>query len=105
MGEDRQPRALAALHDELNRAKNLLLSGQGLSAQSKPRVLGLVDRFGLFVVRAFGVASLAEVTVVRSGRPCSGPSLACPVPMISAEEPFNLRWPASPTSGIRRWRE
>jgi integrase len=62
VGEDRQPRALAALHDELNRAKNLLLSGQGLSAQSKPRVLGLVDRFGLFVVRAFGVASLAEVT-------------------------------------------
>jgi site-specific recombinase XerC len=33
-----------------------------LSAQSEPRVLGLFERFGTFVGRAFGVASLAEVS-------------------------------------------
>jgi len=39
------------------------LRGQGrLSLQSEPRVLGLFDRFGIFVGRAFEVASLGDVT-------------------------------------------
>jgi site-specific recombinase XerC len=33
-----------------------------LSAQSEPRVLGLFERFGVFVSRAFGVASLRDVS-------------------------------------------
>jgi integrase/recombinase XerC len=33
-----------------------------LSVESEPRVLGLFDRFGAFVGRAFGVASLANVS-------------------------------------------
>jgi integrase len=34
-----------------------------LSAQSEPRVFGLIGRFAGFVVRAFGVGSLAEVSL------------------------------------------
>jgi integrase len=33
-----------------------------LSAQSEPRVLGLFERFGVFVSRAFGIASLRDVS-------------------------------------------
>ncbi|MDP9334400.1 MAG: hypothetical protein M3Q30_14015 [Actinomycetota bacterium] len=39
------------------------LQGRGkLSVESEPRVLGLFDRFGSFVGRVFGVASLREVS-------------------------------------------
>jgi integrase/recombinase XerC len=39
------------------------LHGRGkLSVESEPRVLGLFDRFGRFVVRGFGIVSLREVT-------------------------------------------
>jgi integrase len=39
------------------------LRGRGrLSQQSQPRVLGLFERFGVFVGRAFGVTSLGEVS-------------------------------------------
>jgi site-specific recombinase XerC len=42
----------------------LLLRGTGrLSAQSEPRVLGLFERFCVFVGRAFGVTSLGEVSL------------------------------------------
>jgi integrase len=33
-----------------------------LSAQSEPRVLGLFERFGVFVSRAFGIANLRDVS-------------------------------------------
>ena len=38
---------------------------QRLAIESTPRVLGLVERFGFFVARAFGVASLVEVSGVH----------------------------------------
>jgi site-specific recombinase XerC len=39
------------------------LRGRGrLSVESEPRVLGLFERFGVFVGRAFGVSSLADVS-------------------------------------------
>ena len=41
------------------------LRGRGrLSVESEPRVLGLFERFGGFVARAFGVASLRAVSVI-----------------------------------------
>ena len=62
MGEDRQSRALDALQSELAQVAKRLASERTLSLESQPRVLGLVDRFGLFVGRAFVVTSLAEAT-------------------------------------------
>jgi integrase len=61
MGEDTHPRALDALHNDLAWVSKRLTTEQGLSLESRPRVLGLVDRFGRFVVRAFGVTCLADV--------------------------------------------
>jgi integrase len=61
MGEDTHPRALDALHNDLLWVSTRLTTEQGLSLESRPRVLGLMDRFGRFVVRAFGVTSLADV--------------------------------------------
>lgn len=53
-------------HPDLSRAIELVaveLRGQGrLSAQSEPRVLGLFERFGVFVGRAFEVAILGDVS-------------------------------------------
>jgi integrase len=62
VGEDTHSRALDALRNELVPVAERLSTEQVLSVESRPRVLGLVDRFGLFVVRGFGVASLAVVT-------------------------------------------
>jgi integrase len=73
MGEDTHSRALDALHHELAVVAERLAIDSGLSPESQPRVLGLVDRFRLFLGRAFGVTSLADVTreqveaFVRSG--------------------------------------
>ena len=66
MGEDTHRRALDARFEaELALVVARLGKLDQLSAASKPRVLGLADRFCCFVDRAFGVASLAEVTPVH----------------------------------------
>jgi integrase len=63
VGEDTHRRAIAArLDNEFERVACRLLAEGRLSAESEPRILGLVDRFGFFVVRAYGAASLVEVT-------------------------------------------
>jgi integrase/recombinase XerC len=53
------------LDTEFERVVCRLISEGALSAESRPRLLGLVDRFRVFVVRAFGVASLSDVTAVH----------------------------------------
>lgn len=47
---------LSGVADELSRR---------LAVESRPRVLGLVERFGVFVVQAFGVASLGNVSAAH----------------------------------------
>jgi integrase/recombinase XerC len=49
------------LPGELDAVNGVLASGERLSAESVPRVRGLVERFGIFAVHVFGVSSLAEV--------------------------------------------
>lgn len=46
----------------LDRVAAELRGRRKLSVESEPRVLGLFERFGVFVGRAFGVASLGEVS-------------------------------------------
>jgi integrase len=74
VGEDTQQRALGPRFAEgLDRIASRLEAEGSLSIESRPRVLGLVDRFGGFMVRAFGVTSLEAVTpahveaFIRSG--------------------------------------
>ena len=55
VGELELPRAVDRVAAELRDRGRL-------SAQSEPRVLGLFERFGVFVSRAFGVASLQDVS-------------------------------------------
>jgi integrase len=62
MGENTHSSALDALHNELAQVAKQLTTERSLSMESGPRVLGLVDRFELFVGRAFGVTALARVT-------------------------------------------
>jgi integrase len=63
VGEDMHRRAFdARLDTEIECVVSRLVTEGGLSVESKPRVLGLVDRFGIFAGRAFGVASLADVS-------------------------------------------
>ena len=62
VGEDTHSRALGALHDELAQVAKRLTTEDCLSVESRPRVVGVVDRFELFVGRAFGVTALARVT-------------------------------------------
>ena len=63
MAEDTQSPAVdACLEDALEQILGRLASEGALSVESRPRVLGLVDRFGLFVGRAFGVTCVAGVT-------------------------------------------
>jgi integrase len=50
------------LRSALDRVAAELCARGRLSAESEPRVLGLFERFGGFVGRAFGVASLGEVS-------------------------------------------
>lgn len=63
MGEDTHPRAMCAcLVDELHQIACCLDGAGRLSSESRPRVLGLGERFCAFAARAYSVASLAEVT-------------------------------------------
>jgi integrase len=63
MSEDTHQRTFGArLDTEFELVMCRLMAEGGLSAGSRPRALGLVDRFGLFVGRAFRVTSLAGVT-------------------------------------------
>ena len=56
VSEDTHGRARdARLDTEFERVVCRLISEGALSAESRPRLLGLVDRFRVFVVRAFGV--------------------------------------------------
>jgi hypothetical protein len=55
----------ACLGSELERVARSLATQGKLAAESRPRVLGLVDRFGDFMRHAFGVGSLAGVTAVH----------------------------------------
>jgi site-specific recombinase XerC len=52
-----------ALVAELSAIRDALAGG--LVPESRPRVLGLVDRFGVFVARAFEVQSLGAVTSLQ----------------------------------------
>ena len=63
MGENTHSRALDALHDELAQVAKLLTTEHCLSVESGPRVVGLVDRFELFVGRVFGVLIPADAKV------------------------------------------
>ena len=68
MAEDTQQRERdACLDRELDQAVGGLVAAGTLSEQSMPRVLGLVNRFGIFVARAFAVASLADVSPEHVG--------------------------------------
>src|SRR5215213_10451517 len=62
MGEDTQRRTNGRLDIEFDRVASRLAAEGGLSMQSRPRVLGVVDRFRCFVSRAFGLESLAATT-------------------------------------------
>ena len=63
MDEDTQRCALdACLAGQLVQVTGALGAMGRLTTESRPRMLGLIDRFGAFVVRAFGVTLLAEVT-------------------------------------------
>jgi len=62
MGEDTHSRELDGLHHELAQVAKRLTTEHCLSVESGPRVVGLVDRFELFVGRVFGVKALAQVT-------------------------------------------
>jgi integrase/recombinase XerC len=62
MGENTHSRALDTLHHEVAGVTERLAIEPGLSPESRPRVLGLVDRFRIFLGRAFSVTSLADVT-------------------------------------------
>lgn len=66
MGENTHWRAIdARLATEFERVICRLMTEGELSGQSTPRVLGLLERFGIFVGRAFGVTSLADVSRVH----------------------------------------
>jgi len=66
VGEDRHERAFdARLATEFERVICRLETEGRLSIESRPRVLGLLDRFGHFVGRAFAATSLAEVTAAH----------------------------------------
>jgi integrase len=62
VGEDKRRVARAGpLGCELEHVSRALVAAGLLSAQSHPRVLGLLDRFGLFASRAYGVEALTDV--------------------------------------------
>jgi integrase len=62
VGERTRDIAVPELHAAIARINTELRSRCRLSAQSEPRVLGLFERFGVFVGRAFDVSSLAEIS-------------------------------------------
>jgi integrase/recombinase XerC len=65
VAEDTRLPAEACLGGELAQVARKLVAEGELAPESRPRVLGLVDRFGGFAGRAFGVGSLVEVTRVH----------------------------------------
>ena len=65
VAEDTRLPAEACLGGELAQVARKLVAEGELAPESRPRVLGLVDRFGGFAGRAVGVASLVEVTRVH----------------------------------------
>ena len=65
VAEDTRLPAEACLGGELAQVARKLVAEGELAPESRPRVLGLVDRFGGFAGRAFAVASLVEVTRVH----------------------------------------
>jgi len=67
VGEDRHPRATRArLEVELRQIFCQLEADGRLSPESHPRVLGLVDRFGAFLQRAYRVDCLGDVTLEQA---------------------------------------
>jgi integrase len=60
--EHTQPVMGRELRAALDRVTAELRARARLSVESEPRVLGLFDRFGGFVGRAFGVTSLSEIS-------------------------------------------
>lgn len=67
MGEDTHGRVVdTRLDPKMGQVVGYLAADGRLAAESTPRVLGLLERFGVFVVRAFGVECLADVTPVHA---------------------------------------